>query len=193
MHQFLTDFILDIVQNSFEAESNCVWLTINEDDRYLKVTVKDDGKGMAAEVLRQVLDPYLTDGVKHTRRKVGLGLPFLAQATRSAGGEFHIESEKGKGTIVTCTFDLCHVDTPPYGDIPTTLSALISHPAAKDLYVVRSISTLKGVDRYQISRRGLLDVLGSFSTVRDLKMLNQYLSSQEESLMPLYVDHPIIL
>ena len=70
-------FLLDIVQNSFEAGSTEVLLTLEEDDILLVCTIEDNGKGMDEDLKARVLDPFVTDGVKHTKRKVGLGLPFL--------------------------------------------------------------------------------------------------------------------
>ncbi len=69
MHRFITDFILDITQNSFEANSTNVCLSIIEDSRYLKVAINDDGDGMSEQTLKKVLDPYFTDGIKHSKRK----------------------------------------------------------------------------------------------------------------------------
>lgn len=193
MHRYVTDFILDIVQNSFEADSNNVELVLREDDRYLDMTVRDDGKGMSHQMLEKVLDPYQTDGIKHIKRKVGLGLPFLVQATKSAGGSFDIQSEVSKGTVVKCRFDLCNIDTPPMGDIPSTLLALVSHPAAKGVEIERSLSTSKGSDSYHLSREKLLEVLGSFTTVATLNLLMEYLQSQEEALDRFKVDHIPVL
>lgn len=192
MHRFITDFILDITQNSFEANSNHVCLQIEEDQRYLKFTVRDDGKGMSDETLRKVLDPYYTDGIKHSKRKVGLGLPLLVQTIRETNGKFDINSKLGEGTVVNCMFDMCNIDTPPLGDIPSTLLALFNDPSSKDFIVKRLIKTDKGGDSYELSKKELIEVLGSFDSVSELILLRDFLKNQEDELQKYYVERKLI-
>lgn len=192
MHRYLTDYILDITQNSFEANSKHVWLTISESDRYFSFSVKDDGKGMSQEILNRVLDPYYTDGIKHSKRKVGLGIPLLVQTTRETGGSFHIDSKLGKGTTVESTFDLCNIDTPPVGDIPSTLLTLISSFQASSFECIREIKTVKGQSSYKLDREELIDVLGEIETSGNLFMLREFIRNQEESLKDYYVDRKLI-
>ncbi|MDD3058996.1 MAG: sensor histidine kinase, partial [Sphaerochaeta sp.] len=78
MHICIDDYLLDIVQNSFEAASSLVELVLDETESTLACLVRDNGKGMDAEVQKRVLDPFYSDGKKHAKRKVGLGLPFLS-------------------------------------------------------------------------------------------------------------------
>jgi len=193
MHIFICDFLLDIVQNSFEADSTQVLLTLKEDDTLLVCTVEDNGKGMDEDLKARVLDPFVTDGVKHKKRKVGLGLPFLVQATTACEGIFSLHSELGRGTKVTFGFPLNHVDTPPFGDLPSTLLALMSHPLADELVVKRTLTTVKGEGGYELSKRELADILGQLSTSGTLNLLKEFLESQEEDLKPLYVQHSLLL
>jgi hypothetical protein len=83
----------------------------------------DDGQGMDKETLEKVLDPFYT--TKKVRR-VGLGLPMLAQAAEKTGGTLHLESEPGKGTWLKVSFGLSHLDRQPLGDVSGTLVTLIA-------------------------------------------------------------------
>ncbi len=85
MHYTLCDYILDIVQNAIEAGSSDTELTIHETPSSLLVTVADTGRGMDAGELEKAKDPFYTDGKKHPGRRVGLGLPFLIQASVADG------------------------------------------------------------------------------------------------------------
>jgi len=117
--------ILDITENAVRAKARHVLISISEDrinDR-LTLEIHDDGTGMTTEDLKRVLDPFYT--TKKVRR-VGLGLPMLAQAAENAGGCFEIESEPGKGTVVTVAFQLTHMDRQPLGDMAGTLVTLIT-------------------------------------------------------------------
>lgn len=126
--------ILDLIQNSVEAGASRVDITVSEDsatDR-LTVVVADDGRGMEPGLLREVLDPFVTS--RRTRR-VGLGLSLLAAAASQAGGMVKVDSEPGRGTAVTASFGLGHLDRAPLGDMASTLmSALAGNPALRLRY-----------------------------------------------------------
>ena len=126
--------ILDVAENSTRAGASLVELTVEADitaDR-LTVIIKDDGCGMTAEQVSHVTDPFFTS---RTTRKVGLGVPFFKYAAESTGGSFSIESEPGRGTVVTAVFVLSHIDRMPLGDITSTVHTLvIYHPETDFLY-----------------------------------------------------------
>jgi len=123
MMKDLAMHIMDIVQNSISAGATLIQVSINEsakDDTYL-LTITDNGKGIPAEMLEKVTDPFVTS---RTTRKVGLGLPLLKQHADSTGGSLKLESKEGSGTIVIATFGLTHFDRQPLGDIAGTIVLL---------------------------------------------------------------------
>ncbi|MDO9257783.1 MAG: ATP-binding protein [Bacteroidales bacterium] len=126
--------ILDILQNSVTAGATLVKLQIEEipsKDEYL-VKLIDNGKGMDAEMVQQVTDPFFTT---RTTRKVGLGLPLLKQNAERTGGSMTIQSEPGKGTEVDVKFIFSHIDRLPTGDISGTLALTVSsYPAIDFIY-----------------------------------------------------------
>lgn len=117
--------ILDIVENSTRAGATTVYITIIEDIQrdVLSIEVRDNGSGMSEEVIAKVLDPFYTT---KTVRKVGLGLPMLAQAAERTEGKFILESKGGAGTRVAAEFKFSHIDRQPLGDIISTLITLIA-------------------------------------------------------------------
>ena len=137
--------ILDIAENAVRAQARTVCINVTEElqtDR-LTLEIRDDGKGMTEDELRRVLDPFYT--TKKVRR-VGLGLPMLAQAAQNAGGWFEIESKPSEGTAVRVAFQLSHIDRQPLGDLQGTLVTLIMgnpnihfiyrHQRGQDTYVL---------------------------------------------------------
>ncbi|WP_119272217.1 sensor histidine kinase [Taklimakanibacter deserti] len=64
----------------------------------LELLVADTGLGMTRDTMRRAVDPYFTT---KTMGLGGLGLPMVMRFVQEAGGRFHIESERGVGTIVT--------------------------------------------------------------------------------------------
>jgi len=120
--------LLDILENSVAASASRIEITIAEDTLgdLFSLEIRDNGKGMDAEARSKALDPFYTT---RTTRRVGLGLPLLAQAARQSGGTFELVSEPGRGTTVRATFQLSHPDMKPLGDIAETLrTILVSRP-----------------------------------------------------------------
>ena len=116
--------LLDIVQNSITAGATRIEINITNSVQkdLVVISVKDNGCGMSEEFVRRVTDPFTTT---RTTRKVGLGIPLFKLAAETAGGEFKITSEVGKGTVVYASFQLSNIDRPPLGDLKGTLITLI--------------------------------------------------------------------
>ncbi|MDP3058486.1 MAG: ATP-binding protein [bacterium] len=120
--------ILDLVENSVAA--NCTWVSVRVIENSIAnsyiVEIEDDGRGMSAETIVRVSDPFFTT---RTTRKVGLGIPFLTIAAEQCQGRVEIVSTIGKGTCVSAYFERDHIDRAPLGDIAGTLVAIIAmHP-----------------------------------------------------------------
>jgi hypothetical protein len=116
--------LLDIIENSISAQAHNISVEITEDtinDR-LKMSVQDDGKGMDAEMVKRVVDPFVTS---RTSRKVGLGIPLFKDAAEACNGSLNIQSELGKGTRVDVDFQRSHIDRAPLGNLPNTFLGLI--------------------------------------------------------------------
>lgn len=126
--------ILDVAENSISGEAKRIEIKIHEDpdNDVLTIEIKDDGRGMDEQMLQKALDPFFTT---RTTRRVGLGLPMLAQAAREAGGKLELDSSPGRGTTVRATFDSTHPDCKPMGDIQKTILTLVTgHPDIDFLY-----------------------------------------------------------
>jgi len=123
--------ILDIVQNSIRAKATLVEIDVTEQPEENKLTIRitDDGSGMSPEEVKKAIDPFYTS---RTTRKVGLGLSLFKQNAEQTDGNFSIESELEKGTCVTATFGLNHLDRPVMGDLAGVLLLLICAPDAID-------------------------------------------------------------
>jgi len=115
--------ILDIAQNSIVANATLIEIGIEVDTKdFLTITIRDNGKGMDAESVKNVINPFFTS---RTTRKVGLGVPFFKQAAEDTGGSFHIESEVGVGTTIKAVFDTTNIDYTPLGEVWDTVAILI--------------------------------------------------------------------
>lgn len=164
----LSMHILDIVQNSITAEATQIEVEITENvgsDIY-RVVISDDGKGMTADYLAKVTDPYVTS---RTTRKVGLGLPLLKQNAERTGGNLVITSEVGKGTIVKAEFRFGNIDRLPLGDIAGTIVLLAAanlnirfiyrHITEKDKYCFDTKEVNEMLEGMPISEPGVIRFL----------------------------------
>jgi hypothetical protein len=116
--------ILDIAENSIRAEAKTIEICLSRDreNDLLLIDVRDDGKGMDAEALGRVRNPFFTT----KRKKTGLGIPFLAQAAEQTGGSIEVSSATGVGTHIRASFRWSHVDRPAIGNLVQTMMTLIA-------------------------------------------------------------------
>ena len=175
--------ILDVVENALEANACHVELVVVEDhtqDR-LTITVRDDGRGMDAETVLKVRDPFYTT---RTTRHVGLGIPLLdAAAARCAGG-LDIQSTPGIGTTITATFQHSHIDRAPLGDMPGTLMGILLRDQAFDLSYIHRITTGSCQRTFELDTREIKQQLGdvplAYPAVR--RWLGEYVAQGEKGL-----------
>lgn len=123
--------IMDVIQNSITAESSeiSVGIDVSQEERVLTITVEDNGYGMDAETLRKATDPFHTS---RATRMVGLGLPMFKEAAILTGGDFQLESEEGRGTVLTAVFQNHSIDRQPLGDLGNVFFlTMLSHENLK--------------------------------------------------------------
>lgn len=183
MHAAVCDFILDCFQNSIEAGAQRIELSFIETPEKLSVRLTDDGCGMSDEELKKAVDPFYTDGRKHEKRRVGLGLPFLIQAVEQSEGDWQLDSEKGKGTELSFTFRLDHIDTPPTGDVSGMLLQAMMFEGSFELEFQRGLKRDDQTEDYLVKRSEIIEVLGDLNDADSLIMAKQFIKSQEEELI----------
>jgi signal transduction histidine kinase len=117
--------IMDIIENALRAGAKTIRVRVVQDNAKdeLSLTIEDDGKGMDERKLQMALDPFYTT---KDRKRIGLGLPLLAQAATDADGRIEVDSIPGGGTSVTAVFKLSHPDRKPLGDIDGTIEMMRS-------------------------------------------------------------------
>ena len=133
--------LLDVAENGLAAGADRIEIRIVEETKkdLMTIEIEDNGNGMDWQVLSHVLDPFYTT---KPGKRVGLGLPLLAQAAREAGGDIGIQTVRGQGTIVSAMFQLSHPDLKPLGDVLATIATLAcGHPERQIVYEHRRDGT----------------------------------------------------
>lgn len=99
----LTQVLINVVANGAQAVAargvphGRVSIVARTDNDMLELQIRDDGIGMAPDVLNRVGTPFFTTRPEGT----GLGLAQCQRLVGTVGGRFRIESERGIGTTVT--------------------------------------------------------------------------------------------
>jgi signal transduction histidine kinase len=97
--QEIREIFLNLLLNAVEAVGSegriAVALKFNRDEKLIEITCSDTGKGIPAEHLDKVFNPFYT-----TRHEaVGLGLFVTKQITHRYGGSIRVESQIGIGSM----------------------------------------------------------------------------------------------
>jgi len=70
----------------------------------IAIQVRDDGSGIARDVLPHIFEPFLT--TKESGHGVGLGLAIARGIVERHNGRIEVESELGRGTTFTVTLPI---------------------------------------------------------------------------------------
>jgi len=154
MFEELSLHILDIAMNSLAAGARTVQIMVAEHARrdQLTIRIQDNGRGMDKAMLERVLAAPVSTK-RHRKKGIGLGLALLRQTAEMCGGEFHVRSTPGRGTTVTASMRLLHVDLPPLGDLNATILALCAANPAVDV----QLDYLSDTERFHFSSKELAE------------------------------------
>jgi len=98
----LVQVVVNLVTNAAHAVGNGgrVTVVLAPEDGRVRVTVEDDGTGMADDVAARAFEPFFTT---RPGQGIGLGLPIVQGIVARHGGTVTVETTPGAGTRVAVT------------------------------------------------------------------------------------------
>jgi PAS domain S-box-containing protein len=116
----------------------------------VSISVRDVGVGMAPEVRARAFEPFYS--TKGPGRGTGLGLSQVHGFAEQSGGSARIESEVGRGTVVTLTLPRARKTAPSPGET--------AHPASAQQPVSGNILVVEDDDRVAVVVCAMIEDLG---------------------------------
>jgi two-component system, NtrC family, sensor kinase len=105
--------LLALIMNAIDAmpRGGNLWLEtrLSHDEANIEILVRDDGAGIAPDVLLHIFEPFMT--TKETGHGVGLGLAISRGIVERHNGRIEVESGLGRGTSFTVTLPSQITDT----------------------------------------------------------------------------------
>jgi len=99
LQQVLTNILLNA--RDAVADGGNIWITAEENGTRLSIRIKDDGKGIAADMIGKIFEPLVT--TKRGQGGTGLGLAITRRILHASDGEVIVESSPGQGAEFTIT------------------------------------------------------------------------------------------
>jgi signal transduction histidine kinase len=102
----LRQILFNLISNAigFSSERQLITISARLQQDNLKISVKDNGRGIPDDVIKRVFDRFETYTIGSRHRGAGLGLSIVRSLVELHGGTVSIESQSGKGTVVNCVF-----------------------------------------------------------------------------------------
>lgn len=91
-------------QNTIKQAERRILITSNLIDNKIELNIEDSGIGIAKNNLNKIYDPFFT--TKSIGKGTGLGLSVAYNIIKAHNGKISLESEEGKGTIVTLSLKI---------------------------------------------------------------------------------------
>src|SRR5690349_19734607 len=112
LQQILTNLLANAIK--FTAPGGQITVSYEARDADVAIHVRDTGRGIAADAIELIFEPFaqLGRGLTSTAEGVGLGLAIGRELARGMGGDLTATSTLGKGSVFTLTLPRSPAPTP---------------------------------------------------------------------------------
>ncbi len=181
----LSYYILDIFQNSINALSKNIILSVEETDEKITICISDDGIGMDTNELNACVSPFYTTGNK----KIGLGLSLFKEVCELANGYFEIKSKKNEGTIVKGVLYKESLNCLPLGNLIETMVSIfcfsktdvrISYQYNDDSFMLDTVSLKNKYEGLELQTPIVIKWLKEYLSQELIRINNKFSNTMEE-------------
>ena len=107
VRQVLGEMVYNLCENAvkYNRPGGRVWVDVRQAADHVELCVKDTGIGIPAAEQSRIFERFYRVDKSHSRAigGTGLGLSIVKHAVAYHHGAIHLESEPGKGTVITVT------------------------------------------------------------------------------------------
>lgn len=102
----LRQMFLVIVDNAikFSYENSNIYITLEEEQKNIRVTIRDEGIGIAEDELPNIFEKFYKSKLRENAKGSGLGLSIARQICLKHDGTIQVESKTSEGTSFIFTF-----------------------------------------------------------------------------------------
>jgi two-component system NtrC family sensor kinase len=103
------NLLANAIDSFDESEQRMIRITTSANSSEVRVVVSDTGKGIPPEKLNRIFEPFYT--TKAPGKGTGLGLSLVHRIIKQHGGNIHVDSQVGVGTIFTISLPINSLET----------------------------------------------------------------------------------
>ena len=173
--QRVRQLLYNLLSNAFKyTDHGRILLKTTWNDGTLTLSVIDTGKGISAENIDRILQPFVQVADRNHRDGTGLGLSICQRLANLMGGEMTIDSEVGKGSTFSIVFRGLETvaDSAPEHALPVVLPR-VRIPRTKRLLIVDDSSVNRAVLKAMLMKNGASDVVTACDGGEAFSMLQQ--------------------
>ncbi len=100
----LKQVILNLLENALKYSKGDVHVRAQRVNHQVEISVQDQGEGIPPEQVAHVFDRFYRAEENLSESGFGLGLPIAKSLVEGMGGCIRVESQIGKGSLITATF-----------------------------------------------------------------------------------------
>jgi signal transduction histidine kinase len=107
--RYLKQALLNLIKNAIEAmpvSGGELTITTEAEERDIKISISDNGRGIAETDISRIFEPYFTTKEKGS----GLGLTLVFKIVREHSGDIDVTSKEGQGSCFIIRLPLPHKD-----------------------------------------------------------------------------------
>jgi PAS domain S-box-containing protein len=155
----LRQVVINLVGNAVKFTSDGgVGITVGRDCSRIRFAIVDSGKGIPADEIGLIVQPFTQSSITDHEGGTGLGLAISARFIEMMGGELEIQSEVGKGSSFGFAIELPETDSRPQDETAAEVPIAVKPGSEVTVLIVDDKETNRLV------LKEMLDAAG-FSTI----------------------------